>query len=101
MPSIPDDKLDDLSRRLNSHYGVDRDPLTEAQIRNSRHAYYGPVSYIDDKIGQLLIRFAARRITRHYVKQIQSKKYLISIKTVIIIIYLFGSSLIYVFILIG
>jgi choline-sulfatase len=27
---------------------------TEARIRNARHAYYGMISYIDDKVGQIL-----------------------------------------------
>ena len=54
VPGIADDKVDPLSRRLNHHFGVTRDPVTEEQIRNARHAYYGSISYIDDKIGQLL-----------------------------------------------
>ena len=27
---------------------------TEARVRNARHAYYGMISYVDDKVGQLL-----------------------------------------------
>lgn len=54
VPKIPDDKVDALSRRLNYHFGVTRDPVTDEQVRNARHAYYGSISYIDDKIGQLL-----------------------------------------------
>ena len=27
---------------------------TEARLRNARHAYYGMISYIDDKVGNLL-----------------------------------------------
>ena len=57
LPSVPkpaDDNLDLLSRRLNDHFGVTRDSVTDEQVINARHAYYGSISYIDDKIGQLL-----------------------------------------------
>jgi choline-sulfatase len=51
---IPVTRLDPHSRRLREMYAMDEDELTEAQIRNARHAYYGAISYVDDKVGQLL-----------------------------------------------
>jgi len=56
MPEVgylPDDVLDPHSRRLRDAYLQHPDAATEEQIRNARHAYYGQLSYIDDKIGQI------------------------------------------------
>lgn len=39
---------------LQIHHMVREYPPTEEQIRNTRHAYYGMVSYFDDKVGQLV-----------------------------------------------
>lgn len=57
MPSIgkiAQDELDSFSKRLLHHYGIEKEPVSDAQIRNARHAYYGSVSYIDDKVGALM-----------------------------------------------
>ena len=51
---LPTEQLDPHSRRLRQMSAMDEQPLTEAQIRNARHAYYGAISYVDDKVGQLL-----------------------------------------------
>ena len=48
---IPDDDLDAHSRRLRHAYLQTPGAATEEQVRNARHAYYGQISYIDDKIG--------------------------------------------------
>ena len=45
---------DDHSARLRIGVGMDQAELTEQQILNARHAYYSSVSYIDEKIGELL-----------------------------------------------
>ena len=42
------------SRRVRSLYGVDLANLSDDQWRTLRRGYYGNVSYIDDKVGQLL-----------------------------------------------
>jgi len=56
---IPKDEQDPHSRRMQSLYGlnlVDMDEahMNEDQWRTLRHGYYGNVSYIDDKVGELL-----------------------------------------------
>ena len=54
VPMLPDDKQDDHSRRLHRFFRTHECELTDDHIRSARHAYYGNVSYIDDKVGQLL-----------------------------------------------
>ena len=57
MPTVPPiayDKLDPHSRRLYHVCGMGEYAQTEERVRNARHAYYGMISYIDDKVGQLL-----------------------------------------------
>jgi choline-sulfatase len=51
---IPDEELDSFSKRLLHHYGVEQGPVSDDQVRNARHAYYGSVSYIDDKVGAMM-----------------------------------------------
>ncbi len=51
---IPMDQLDAHSRRVRQMCAMDEYDLTEARVRNARHAYYGAISYVDDKVGQLL-----------------------------------------------
>ena len=54
VPEIPLEEKDHLSRNL--HYCQARHlyTVTDEHRRNARHAYYGMVSYIDDKVGSLL-----------------------------------------------
>ncbi|OIN09157.1 choline-sulfatase [Oceanisphaera psychrotolerans] len=56
MPRVPfsQETADPHSRRLRYVYQLDEHTLTEAQIRNARHAYYGAISYVDDQIGAVL-----------------------------------------------
>ncbi len=54
VPAIPYDRLDPHSRRLYHVCAMDQYQQTEARVRNARHAYYAAISYIDDKVGQLL-----------------------------------------------
>ena len=58
MPSvgrIPNEELDPHSYRLRQMYGVlDEELITDEMIRNSRHSYYGMISYIDAKVGELI-----------------------------------------------
>jgi choline-sulfatase len=51
---IPPEALDPHSRRLRHVYAMDSQPVTEAQIRAARHAYYGEISYCDDNLGRLV-----------------------------------------------
>lgn len=48
------DELDDASRALYFNHRRDRYTIGEEQIRNARHAYYGMISCIDEKLGHLL-----------------------------------------------
>jgi choline-sulfatase len=56
MPSaaIPPEALDPHSRRLRHVYALQAEPVTEAQIRAARRAYYGEVSYFDRNVGRLM-----------------------------------------------
>jgi choline-sulfatase len=51
---IPPAALDPHSRRLRHVCAMDAEPVTEAQTRNARHAYFGAISYVDDTLGRLL-----------------------------------------------
>jgi choline-sulfatase len=55
------DQMDPHSRRLRHVSGLDLQPVTDAQIRAARHAYYGALSYVDDQIGVLLAALADAR----------------------------------------
>ena len=57
LPAAPAIALDDMhpfDRWLQIHHMVDQFPPTDEMIRTTRHAFYGMVSYFDEKIGQLL-----------------------------------------------
>ena len=54
VPQIPFDQLDPHSRRLYHVCAIGEYAQTEERIRNARHAYYGTISYVDDKVGLLL-----------------------------------------------
>ena len=51
---IPYDKLDPHSQWLYHAHGQDLYTVTEAHVRNARHAYYAMTSYIDDKVGRVM-----------------------------------------------
>jgi choline-sulfatase len=46
--------LDPHSRRLRHVCAMDSEPVTEAQARAARRAYYGAIAYVDDLIGRLM-----------------------------------------------
>lgn len=52
--SIAPEEQDPHSKRLRTVYNIDQEEITDQQIRDARHAYYGAISYVDDKIGELL-----------------------------------------------
>ncbi|MBB4196741.1 choline-sulfatase [Rhodoblastus sphagnicola] len=53
-PGVPrQPNPDPHSARLRQVCGIDAEPVTEAQIRAARHAYYGAISFVDDQIGLL------------------------------------------------
>ncbi|HYD55729.1 MAG TPA: choline-sulfatase [Burkholderiales bacterium] len=51
---IPYDRLDAHSRRLWKIYKFGQYDIAPEDVRRSRHAYYGMVSYVDDQLGRLL-----------------------------------------------
>lgn len=56
MPStgyLADKDLDPHSLRLRRAYLQTDEAVSDEQVRNARHAYYGQISYIDDKIGSI------------------------------------------------
>jgi choline-sulfatase len=54
VPSLSDAELDPHSRRIRSMCGDEGSGIGEQTVRNARRAYYAAVSFVDDKIGQLL-----------------------------------------------
>ena len=53
MPA-PGVALDPHSRRLRHVCAMDSEPVTEAQVRAARRAYYAAIAYVDDLIGRLM-----------------------------------------------
>ena len=56
-PAVPPIALEDAdphSRRLRAMCGVDEAGLTEAQVRRARHGYFAAISYLDERLGQVL-----------------------------------------------
>jgi choline-sulfatase len=54
VPHIPYEQRDPHSRRHYLLTRMDEYDMTDERIRMARHAYYGMVSYFDDKVGELL-----------------------------------------------
>ena len=54
VPFIPPDKRDPHSRRLWEQYDRGEFGVGDAHVRNARHAYYGSVSYLDERVGEVL-----------------------------------------------
>ncbi len=52
-PAPAPETLDPHSRRLRHVCAMDAEPVTEAQARNARRAYFGAISYVDDNLGRL------------------------------------------------
>nr|XP_061809054.1 LOW QUALITY PROTEIN: choline-sulfatase-like [Nerophis lumbriciformis] len=53
-PALPYADMDAHSQRLHHVSNMDHYEITENDIRNARHAYYGNVSYIDEWLGRFL-----------------------------------------------
>ncbi len=54
VPSLPLDRMDPQTRRALQVSGLDTREISPEQVRVARHAYYAAVSYLDDKVGELL-----------------------------------------------
>ena len=53
VPAIPRDAQDPHSQRLFDTCQMDQYHIGDERIRNARHAYYGMISWLDDRVGQL------------------------------------------------
>ncbi len=51
---LPDAQMDPHGRRLRRLYAVDEYDISDERVRNARHAYYGMISWGDDRLGELL-----------------------------------------------
>ena len=56
---IPRDEADAHSLRLRSMIGLDRRPLSDGEVRHARHGYYAAISYLDERVGEVLAALAA------------------------------------------
>lgn len=54
VPPLDLDEMDHLSRNLHYCQGRHEFTVTDVHRRMARHGYYGMISYIDDKVGQLM-----------------------------------------------
>jgi choline-sulfatase len=54
VPSLPLEQADPHSRRLRAMCRVDEAELTAEQIRRARHGYFAAVSYLDERVGEVL-----------------------------------------------
>jgi choline-sulfatase len=54
VPRIPLDEADAHSRRLRAMCGVDEVDLSQDQMRAARHGYYAAISYLDERVGDVL-----------------------------------------------
>jgi choline-sulfatase len=54
VPAIPLSEADPHSRRLREMCAIDEACLSERQLRRARHAYYASISYVDERIGEVL-----------------------------------------------
>ena len=54
VPPLAPGQMDPHSRRVHHVCDLGRYQQTEERVRNARHAYYGAISYVDDKVGQIL-----------------------------------------------
>jgi len=61
------EQLDPHSLRLRHVCGLDIQPVTEAQTRAARRAYYGAVSYVDDQIGSMMAALRDSRFAENTI----------------------------------
>jgi len=58
-PALAPEQLDPHSRRLWNDCLIGEAGVTEDDVRASRHGYFANLSYVDEKIGEVLATFAA------------------------------------------
>jgi choline-sulfatase len=55
---IPRNKADPHSLRLRAMIGLDGRPLSPGEVQRARHGYYAAISYLDERIGEVLAALA-------------------------------------------
>jgi choline-sulfatase len=66
-PPIPYQKHDPHARRILESCDFRRFDVAEGHIRDARHAYFAAVSYVDEKIGELLAVLQACRLAENTI----------------------------------
>jgi choline-sulfatase len=51
---IPRDQADPHSLRLRDMYGLDERPLSDDEVLRARHGYYAAITYMDERVGEVL-----------------------------------------------
>jgi choline-sulfatase len=54
VPVVARERADPHSLRLRDMCGIDERPLTAAEIRHGRHGYCAAITYMDERLGELL-----------------------------------------------
>jgi choline-sulfatase len=54
VPAIPRAEADPHSLRLRDMIGIDEAAPSDEQVRTARHGYYAAISYVDERIGDVL-----------------------------------------------
>jgi choline-sulfatase len=67
VPPIPRDQADPHSVRLRDMYGLDERPLTDDEVLRARHGYYAAITYMDERVGEVLDALAATGLERETV----------------------------------
>ena len=62
LPAVLSPALDPHSCRLRDACAMDEAEITDADIRAARHGYYANLSYVDEKVAELLDALAACRL---------------------------------------
>ena len=53
--------------------GLDRRPLSEDEVRRARHGYYAAVSYLDERVGEVLDALAATGLDRRHARRLHGR----------------------------
>ena len=59
MPSAEPAAPDPHSARLRRVCAMDSEPISQQNVRDARHAYYGAISYVDENVGRLMAALEA------------------------------------------
>ncbi|WP_309118892.1 choline-sulfatase [Paenibacillus sp.] len=62
VPATAPEEMHPFDQWIQKHHEADAFPLTEEELIANRRAYYGMVTYVDDKVGQLVDELARLRL---------------------------------------